>query len=389
MAIGSEPQRINEGAGRSPTMVALSSLLLDEQNPRFGYVAGRNLSQADIVDHIVETFGVDDVLSSLAVNGYFAAEPMVCRKKPDENRATVMEGNRRLAACLILTGDERASRQRNRTEQFGKLWVEHGKKSIDPIPVILFDGSESEKALLSYLGVRHIASAQPWDSYAKAAWVAKVVEDSELTVADVALMIGDQHRTIQRLLEGYYFVRQAIEEGHFRPGDSVRRGRGSVTDYPFSWVYTILGYSTVRRFLEIDEDDGVRPTPLKPHVLPRAGVLTRAMFGDRSAGRNAAINDSRQIGSLASVLADEDKVALLEAGKTVDEIERLTQPIDQRLRQALTEVRTIQSDVVNGIIEQALPASLAQGLISLATINKRTAADLERRIIDAAAGIDD
>ncbi len=54
-------------------------------------------------------------------------------------------------------------------------------------------------------------------------------------------MIGDQHRTIRRLLEGCYFIRQTIEAGEFRPQDSQRRGRGSVTDYPFSWVYTVLG----------------------------------------------------------------------------------------------------------------------------------------------------
>jgi hypothetical protein len=62
-------------------------------------------------------------------------------------------------------------------------------------------------------------------------------------------MIGDQHRTIRRLLEGYYFSRQTIEAGEFRPQDSQRRGRGSVTEYPFSWVYTMLGYSAARDYL--------------------------------------------------------------------------------------------------------------------------------------------
>jgi hypothetical protein len=61
------------------TPYALNKLFLDKDNPRFGMQEKASATQADILDHIVEKFGVDDVLSSVAVNGYFEAEPMVCR----------------------------------------------------------------------------------------------------------------------------------------------------------------------------------------------------------------------------------------------------------------------------------------------------------------------
>ncbi len=232
------------------TAYPLNRLLLDKDNPRFGF-RDRGTSQGIILDLIVEKFGVDDVLSSLAVNGYFAAEPMVCRAKEGIDEVFVAEGNRRLAACLILTGEERARNQTVRTQQYKPLWEKHGSKPIDPVPVILFQPHEEEQAILSYLGVRHIASAQPWDSYAKAAWVAQVVENTDVSVADVSAMIGDQHRTVSRLLEGYYFIIQLIDAGIFRPDDSVRRGRGSVTEYPFSWVY--LGYPRARQLLDNEQ----------------------------------------------------------------------------------------------------------------------------------------
>jgi hypothetical protein len=188
--------------------IALSGLCLDAENPRFGGSAVATLEQADVLDHIVNTFGVDDVLSSIAINGYIPAEPIVCRRDAGSDVAIVVEGNRRLAACLIISGDQRAARQKARTQQYAKIWVEHGSKSIDPLPAIVFDGADRKQALLSYLGVRHIASAQPWDSYAKAAWVARVVEENALPLGDVALMIGDKHQTVKRLLEGYYFINQ-------------------------------------------------------------------------------------------------------------------------------------------------------------------------------------
>ncbi|MBV9884230.1 MAG: hypothetical protein JO276_14565 [Sphingomonadaceae bacterium] len=383
MAAPSDPSAPLEQ--KDTELIALQDLRLDAENPRFGGANASSWDQADVLDHIVNTFGVEDVLSSIAINGYISAEPLVCRREEGSDFAIVVEGNRRLAACLILAGDARASRQYPRVQQYGQVWRDHGSKQIDPLPAIVFEGADRRQALLSYLGVRHIASAQPWDSYAKAAWVAQVVEENQLPLADVALMIGDQHKTIRRLLEGYYFVHQTIDAGEFRPQDSVRKGRGSVTEYPFSWVYTILGYTAARAFLGIDDREP-RKTLLETDKLPRAGTITRAMFGDKSKGRSAAIEDSRELGDLAQVLADPDKVALLEAGKSVAEIGRLTKPIDQRVREGLTQVRSVQAEIVAGLSEQELAPDLAESLISLSGINRRTAEDIAKRITEAARG---
>jgi hypothetical protein len=59
--------------GKKPTEVPLADLLLDKDNPRFGFQDNTIVSQDAILDRIVEKFSVDDVLSSLAVNGYFAS----------------------------------------------------------------------------------------------------------------------------------------------------------------------------------------------------------------------------------------------------------------------------------------------------------------------------
>ncbi len=365
--------------------IALADLHLDAENPRFGGSAVATLEQADVLDHIVNTFGVDDVLSSIAINGYIPAEPIVCRRDAGSDVAIVVEGNRRLAACLIISGDQRASRQKARTQQYANIWAEHGSKVIDPLPAIVFDGADRREALLSYLGIRHISSSQPWDSYAKAAWVARVFEENALSLSDIALMIGDKHQTVKRLLEGYYFIKQTIAAGEFRPQDSQRRGRGTTTEYPFSWVYTVLGYSTTRSYLELAEREP-SSSLVATENLPRAGVITRAMFGDKSKGRSAAIEDSRQLGEFASLLADPDKIALLENGKSVSEIARITKPIDQRLREGLSQVRTLQGELVSGLSEHPLAIEVAESLINLSNINRRTAEDIAKRIEQAARG---
>ena len=376
-------------AGDKVNRIRLKDLLLDDTNPRFG-LHDRGASQEQILDLIVEKFGVNDVLSSIAVNGYFDAEPVVCRRMPDSRKAVVVEGNRRLAACLIITGDKRASNQARRSANFSKLWNDHGRRPLDPVPAITFAAGEEEQeqAILSYRGVRHFASAQPWDSYAKAAWFARVVHDDSLDVRDVSKMLGDRHRIVDRMLEGYYLVQQLAKTGHFNQRDSIRSGRGSVTDYPFSWVYMVLGYKTVRDFLELG-DGNARPDPLDDDNLDKGSLLLQSMFGDKSRGRNAAIDDSWQLGDLAAIFANRDKVRLLEQGKDLAEIEELTEPITERLPGGLGDVLDTLRDLVARLPEQSIPQETATDLLSDSGRVRKLAADLDRKLQEIARGGDD
>ncbi len=364
--------------GKAPSggvlqFLELKKLRLDPSNARFGTERGQRKEQSDILDHIVTTFGVDDVLSSLSVNGYFDAEPLVGREEKD-GTVTIIEGNRRLASCLILSGDDRAARQQTKGTYARKVWEANGRPSVGPVPVIVYPRQADKKALLSYLGVRHIQSSQPWDSYAKAAWIHEVVEDGNLSLKDVAEMIGDQHRTVHRMLQGYYFIRQLIETGRFRPEDSQRKGRGSVTDFPFSWVYTFLGYGSARDYVGISDDTAdPKPLPIPPRKLNDAGLAVKAMFGDKSKGRSAAIEDSRELGDLASAFADPIKVGLLREGRPLSEIILLTKPIDARLNESLLEVRGILRDLVSSMGEQEIEKSLAQSVTPVAEGNQKLA----------------
>ena len=372
---------------RGVERIDLADLILDADNPRFGRQDAGS-SQAELLDHLVWKFGVDDLLSSLSVNGYFEAEPIVCRRCRNSSKLVVVEGNRRLAACLILTQDQRAGNQAIRSERYGERWAQHGHPPVNPIPAIVFDPDERQQALLAYLGVRHIASAKPWDSYAKAAWVANVVENSGFTIAQVAEVIGDRNRTVNRMLEGYYLVEQLATSGHFDPDNSLRKGRGSVTAYPFSWVYTILGYAAVREFLHLGDEDA-RKNPVEPQRLEDAGLVLRAMFGDRSKARNGAITDSRELGALASAFSASGKVRLLDQGKTLQEIETLAQPIEKRLSNGMATVRDELRDLIGRLSERDLAGDAAEDLLAVATRNRRLATELERKLKEIALGGDD
>lgn len=361
--------------------VALDELYLDAKNPRFGGLGRVNPTQAEVLDHIVDAFGVDDLLSSLSINGYFDAEPLVARS--EDGKLVVAEGNRRLAACLMLAGDERALRQRDKAAPYIEVWNQKKRPSLERPPVIVFSGDEDQTGLLSYLGVRHISAAKSWDSYAKAAWVADVVEKHKLSVSEIAKMIGDQHRTIDRLLQGFYVVKQLEASGKFIPANSQKGGRGSVTAYPFSWVYTILGYSATRDYLDIADTQTV-PNPIKAEQLAKGTVLMTAMFGDRSRGRSSSVTDSRQLGRLAGMFANPETLTMIEQGKTVDEIEAATQKIEDKLRQGVHTVREILRDLVSRLDETPVDREVAMAMVFPAEKANSVAGSLARKLKEIA-----
>lgn len=370
------PKSIDNKKGQ-PMELEISKLLLDPSNPRFGDL-DEKAEQHEIVDLIVKQFGVEDVLSSLSVNGFFSAEPLICTPAND-GTFIVAEGNRRLTACIILLGDDRGKNHSSLAKRYQTLWEKHGKPSIEPLPIISFNEKDSSEELLSYLGVRHIASAQPWDSYAKAAWVSKITQATALSVSEVSQMIGDQHNTVLRLLEGYNFVQQLISRGKFLPETSVRKGRGSVSEYPFSWVYTFLGYRAARDYLGLAEINS-KKEPLARENIDRGVVVLSAMFGNSSKGRNSAVNDSRQLAQLASVFSSEEKIALLIDGKNVDEIENLTKPIERRLSEGLSAAREIFSNLLTGLSEDSIGKEVAERFLNPATKTRGLASDVEKKL---------
>jgi len=359
-----------------PKTLSLGDLWLDADNPRFGRRDGGGREQEQILDRIVTVFEVDDILSSLAVNGYFQSEPVVCQKAPGD-KYVVKEGNRRLAACLILAGDKRAVGHEMLAKRFKKIWESHGKPIIDKIPAMIFSSREN-KRLLSYLGVRHISSTLTWDSYAKATWVAQVVKENKLDISEVAQMIGDQHRTIKRLLDGYYFVQQMIAQGLFQTDDSVKKGRGSMSDFPFSLVYAILGYPTVREFLGMSA--GLDENPVPKEHLQDGKLVMNSLVGSKSEGINSAIRDSRQLRKLSHVFSNQEKISMLKSGKNVDQIEELTLPVETQLADGLAITKQKHRDLIGSLAENDLSRDAAGDLVESSAKNRKLATRLDEEI---------
>lgn len=335
-ATDSPPEDANDDDSRIERW-RLRDLHPDVRNPRFGgrtHATGRE-AERETLSAIITTYGVRDVLASLATNEYFESEPLLC-VRDGSGGLIVREGNRRLAACLLLARDPRVSDHTSTTAAYADDIERMGWTPDKKIPVIVFDTEREQDRLLPYLGVKHIAASQPWDSWAKASWVARVVSEQDLSVAQIARSIGDQHGTVKRILEGYYVAKQVEDHGSYSMAASMRRGRGSNPEFPFSWLYTALGYGSIRDWIGLpDRNEDTEPDPAAD--VERASDLFRFMFGDEDAGREPVVPDSRDIAELAQCIAKPDLVRELRSGTPVTKAAAAARPIDERLRQALRD----------------------------------------------------
>lgn len=142
----------------------VDQLTLDHRNPRlveFGIKA--DATETEILKTLWEEMDVQELVYSIAQNGYFAHEPLIVTE--EGSVYTVIEGNRRLSALKVLLHPEIA-RENN--------WYipeidEDRRDSIREVPVI----NQARETSWRYLGYKHINGPAKWTSFAKAKYIAE------------------------------------------------------------------------------------------------------------------------------------------------------------------------------------------------------------------------
>ena len=307
--------------GKPILMIELSDLYLDSKNPR-RTSSNINMDQRALIEELYQRYDINDLLVSLCSNGYFSEEPLigipVSSAASGAARYTVVEGNRRLAALKILLFDE----FRDVANPKAIPEVTDGvRPQLNPVPVKIYN---TRKEVLPYLGVRHIAGTKPWDAFAKAKYVANLVEAGESYI-EVARRIGSARRTdvVRKWLLTLFCMNQANNHAELQ-WDIAEQSFG------FSWLYTSIGYRNIRDYLGLTHQRYSEPhqEPVPDDCVDHLGHHMRDLYGPPPGNsREAVIKESRQISDLAKVYGDTEALGALRAGasleialkKTVDE----------------------------------------------------------------------
>ena len=331
------------------TKVPVERLRLDRRNPRLIGEDGTTSDEA-IVARFYRAAELDELLQSIAANGYMDIEPLIVMDGPDagSGELIVLEGNRRLAALRLLREPELASR----------ITVsERVRISIPPITgsvratldeVSVYPVADRESAR-SFIGFKHINGPAKWDAYAKARFAADWYKDGhpEGGLADIARAIGDKHDTIKRMVSAIYVLDQARTEGLFDIEDRHTKKLN------FSHLYTALSRSQYMEYLGLGA--GWSRHDPEPNQVPseKREELRKVLvwiYGSKKDGvRPVVQSQNPDIKRLGEVLAHAEGRHLLEETGKLDTAHASTEPVGRRFTASLIRARDNLRDAAGSL----------------------------------------
>ncbi|HYR23896.1 MAG TPA: ParB N-terminal domain-containing protein [Chthoniobacterales bacterium] len=160
------------------TISKVGGLFLDPENPRLA--PGTNVaSERDIIEALVIHEDVYTLAKNIAANGFFPSEPLVAIRQT--GKLTVVEGNRRLAACKLLAAPEAAPQEVEK--KFRTLAATFDVKQLAKLPVLI---APSREATIPLVMARHTATQiAKWKPAMQAHFYSNLVRHG-LTLEEVA-----------------------------------------------------------------------------------------------------------------------------------------------------------------------------------------------------------
>jgi ParB/Sulfiredoxin domain len=229
--------------------VRLAELHFDPNNPRLPLGVGAD--QKKIFRYLVDNIGVEDLLRAISSSGMIPSDPIIVRPaEPPLTGYYVIEGNRRLAALRLLSGEQIGNDLPPPKVPDVTAAI---RATFDPIAVE--EGWETE-ALASYLGYKHVTSAKEWSPEAKARFVKHHAagDYSEKSLRQFAKQLGTTYPTLKRWLIANLTLDEAERRGIFE-------AQHATSSRYFGRFYTLLGGSEVQKFLGLTSEITVDPVP--------------------------------------------------------------------------------------------------------------------------------
>ena len=266
------------------TDVAVEDLKLDAENPRLPepLIGAR---QSEVLRHLHDGT-LEEIGQSLVDHGYFAHEPLIVLRDAETGACTVIEGNRRLAALMILHGHP---------ESEGLAFVEVAPtaEQLDRLRRIPCFKVETRDEAHDFLGFRHIGGIKRWEPEAKARYllgeVKRVVErDSANPFRDVGRRVGSNAQGVRNSYVALRTLQVArgdfgIEVGYIQQQRfGVWQRCMNATD-----IKQYIGLDSPKTYFEVEDQlQRLRSEPLREVI----GDLT-----PKGGRRKALVTDSRQV----------------------------------------------------------------------------------------------
>lgn len=327
------------------TKVNVDWLKLDRENPRLVGISARTTDES-IVAQLYRGEELGELLQSISANGYLDIEPLIVWLDPADQKFTVLEGNRRLAAIRLFR--EPALVDAITKNERIKISVPEISKAVEAsLAEVSVYRVPDRDAARSFIGFKHINGAAKWESYAKAKFAAGWYNSGNVSLEEISEKIGDRHDTIKRMVAAIYVLDQAEREGVFSLTDR------KITKFNFSHLYTALSRSTYMTYLGLEtawSRYDPKPDPVPADKLERLREVLVWIYGSKEDDKEPVVQSQNpDIKNLGETLASAEGLHILRAGGTLAEAHASTRAADETLSASLIRARSVLREAANSL----------------------------------------
>jgi hypothetical protein len=332
---------------RLADLIDVHELDLDPDNPRLPEdIQGE--TQSAILTYLWENDVLEELIDSYLSNGYFESEPLITLPAKG-GRRIVVEGNRRLAALIVLHQLDPAIEAGISLDRDDDTNAERLEAlRLARLPVV---EAEDLEDVASFLGFRHISGLKRWNAEAKARWLFKQVEARAATASDrgvfydVGRQVGSNARGVRSSYVAYGLLRHArdILQLDTRTVAYVSKERFGV------WL-RLLGTANVPTYIGLPKKPTLKYADVRNQIEEVDGSKLAEILHDltpvKSTGR-PVLGDSRDVTEYSDVLANESaRTAMREFASLEMGIDIARQgELAPRLRQMTKTVELLTLDI--------------------------------------------
>lgn len=303
---------------------SVENLELDWQNPRLAeFGIKKKTSPTEIFSVLWKNMALEELVTSIVAHGFFDTEPLIIIK--EKGKSVVLEGNRRLAAVMIVRNPELVNYKLD-PAVLDKITPQLVKR-LDTLPVI--DVKKRQNAW-RFIGFKHINGPTGWNSFAKAQHIAQVYREYGISLDEIAFQVGDTHKTVQKLFQGLMVIEQAERLKIFNR-DDIKKKR-----LYFSHLYTALQYEGFKKYLSIDETDVENESPVPAKNKDRLKELLLWLYGSKKQSIEPVIESQNpDLKNLESVVQNREAVAALKSGSSLSAAFEISRPKNSVFEESL------------------------------------------------------
>ncbi len=304
--------------------VPIDELNLDWKNPRLAeFGINAKTPPEEIFRVLWDNMALEEIVTSLVAHGFFDTEPLIVTR--EEGELVVIEGNRRLAAVMIVR--DTSIVQNRLDENVLNRITEDTVKNLEKLPVIIV---KDRQEAWRFVGFKHINGPAKWNSFAKAQHIAQVHKDYRIPLTEIAFQVGDTHNTVQKLFQGMMVIEQAEKEKVFSRGD-IKKKR-----LYFSHLYTALQYEGFKEYLNIGDASIESLAPVPKDKKENLGQLLTWLYGSKNRSIEPIVaTQNPDLKRLESVIRDREALASLKAGTPLAIAYELSRPKNSVFEESL------------------------------------------------------